>query len=388
MIRFYLCLFLAGLAFGEPPAALYLTLNETPTSGMTISWLVSKEEQAQGLRFHKMSEETWRQIDVSSISLLHRVPYTLLSIVLHDLEPDQTYEFVLSDSPKPYRFKTLPSTLDRPVTFVTGGDIYHDSLETLTKMNQIAASQNPDFVLLGGDLAYAGSRFSFFEGDDRRWIDFIKCFSETMRKEDGFLIPLVTAIGNHDVNGKYGQTKEKATLYYQLFPQGGYRVLDFGSYLSLWILDSGHSHPIEGKQTEWLEATLKERSSLYKFALYHVPAYPSVRDMNNKYSIQVRKYWVPLFEKGGINVAFENHEHAYKRTHRIRGGQISSDGVLYLGDGAWGVEKARKPKSPKEAWYIAKSLEVPHIHIVTLTKEGIHHQAMSREGNIFDHSKI
>lgn len=386
MIRFILFfLFALQLGFSEP-AAVYLTLSDKPTREMTICWLVPKGQQTEGLKFHKMQEEEWKRQDISSISLLSKIPYTLFTVELNDLEPDQFYEFILDQ--KVYKFKTLPSNLNHSVKFVTGGDVYHDSLDALAKMNRLAALQNPDFVLLGGDLAYAGSRFSFFYGDDLRWIDFIKCWSETMRKGDGTLIPLVTAIGNHDVNGKYGQQEENAVLYYRLFPFGGYRVLDFGSYLSLWILDSGHTHPMDGKQAEWLEATLKQSKSPYKIAVYHVPAYPSVRDMYNKYSVQVRKFWVPLFEKWGMNVAFENHEHAFKRTYRIKDGKRNPDGVLYLGDGAWGVEQARKPKTPSEAWYIAKSAQEAHFHIVTLTEEGIYFEAMNREGKIFDSSKL
>jgi acid phosphatase type 7 len=388
VIRFFLLLCVAGLGFGEP-VAVYLTLNEKPLEGMTICWLIPKEEQVRGLKLHKISDEQWQQKEVSSISLLPKIPYTLLTVELKDLEQNQMYEFVFEENSRPYRFKTLPSSLKkRPVCFVAGGDVYHDTIETLSTMNRLAALQNPDFALLGGDISYAASSFSFLAGDDMRWVDFLKCWSKTMRRGDGSLIPLVTAIGNHDVNGKWGQLEDKAALYYLLFPKGGYRVLDFGSYLSLWILDSGHTHPIEGEQTEWLKETLFARRPLYKFALYHVPAYPSVRDVHNKYSTQVRKFWVPLFEKGGIDVAFENHEHAYKRTYRIRDGIRSPDGVLYLGDGAWGVDKPRTPKTPDEAWYLAESQGIAHIHIVTLTEEGIYLEAMNREGKIFDRCKL
>lgn len=43
----------------------------------------------------------------------------------------------------------------------------------------------------------------------------------------------------------------------------------------------------------------------------------------------------PLFEEYELTAAFENHDHTYKRTHRIRDGWWIPRGVLYLGDGAW-----------------------------------------------------
>lgn len=377
---------LGQLGFSEP-AAVYLTYHEKPEERITICWLVPKKEGVEVLKFHQLNDEAWHQVNAHPIALPASIPYTFYRIELEGLKPDQSYEFVLPEHKEPYLFKTLQAELNKPLRFVVGGDVYHDSLDDLKKMNRTAASQNPDFVLLGGDLSYSGSRFSFLSGDDGRWIDFIKSWSSTMKRGDGHLIPLVTAIGNHDVNGKYGQTPHQAHLYYLFFPSGpnGYRVLDFASYLSLWILDTGHTHPIEGAQTAWLKSTLENHPpTLYKFALYHVPAFPSFRSMNNKRSFAVRTAWVPLFEKYGLDVAFENHEHAYKRTHRLKNGRKDPDGVLYLGDGAYGVEKARKPKTPEELWFLAKSAQESHFHLVTLEKDAVHFEAINQEGKVFD----
>ncbi len=55
-------------------------------------------------------------------------------------------------------------------------------------------------------------------------------------------------------------------------PQG-YNVLDCGNYLSLLLLDSGHTHPVEGAQTDWLKQTLAARQHVsHVFPVYHVPA--------------------------------------------------------------------------------------------------------------------
>ncbi|MCC5790859.1 MAG: hypothetical protein JJT75_14615 [Opitutales bacterium] len=43
-------------------------------------------------------------------------------------------------------------------------------------------------------------------------------------------------------------------------------------------------------------------------------------------SILVREHWIPLFDaQTNIQVAFENHEHTYKRTPPIRGLEVSRD---------------------------------------------------------------
>ena len=64
---------------------------------------------------------------------------------------------------------------------------------------------------------------------------------------DGRLIPMVACIGNHEVDGGYGKPREKAPFFYALFdglfPETGYATLDFGDYLSLVLLDTGHTSP-------------------------------------------------------------------------------------------------------------------------------------------------
>ena len=165
----------------------------------------------------------------------------------------------------------------------------------------------------------------------------------------------------------------------------GYNVLDFGGYLSLILLDSGHTNPIQGTQTEWLKQVLAQRKQVpHKFAVYHVPAYPSYRSYNAPPSRSIRKNWVPLFEQYGLAAAFENNDHAYKRTHPILRGRAQARGILYLGDGAWSVANVRTPKTPKQAWYIAKSSATQYFMVVTL--DGMHRsfKAFTPDGLLID----
>jgi hypothetical protein len=60
----------------------------------------------------------------------------------------------------------------------------------------------------------------------------------------------------------------------------------------------------------------------------------------------IREHWCPLFDEYGVQLAFEHHDHAYKRTYPIRKGTVDPRGVVYLGDGAWGVTvRKRMPKA-------------------------------------------
>ena len=209
-------------------------------------------------------------------------------------------------------------------------------------------------------------------------------WKEDMVTSEGFMIPFLAAIGNHDVNGCYDQPKKNAPFFYALFAfpgEQGYNALDFGNYLSVISLDSGHNNPVSGAQTEWLSRAMEERKSIpHKFAFYHIPAYPSVRKFSSERSRVERQNWIPIFEKFSVAAAFEHHDHAYKRTHPILKNKIDPNGVLYFGDGAWGVEDPRRPR--KNVWYIAIAKQERHFHLVTLQGMNRYYQGIKSNGQV------
>jgi hypothetical protein len=382
----FLFLFTPLFLFGAPQAV-YLTWGSSPESSMTVHWLSSINEKEESLTlFH---EGKCFSFQATSVILPTDTTYLVHKATLSHLKSDTVYQFKLKGETL-YKFKTMPKTLENPITFVVGGDCYHDSLDLLNQMHKLAAKKNPHFALIGGDIAYASSVFSFMPENTKRWIEWIEAYSKTMIREDGTLIPLIGAIGNHDVNGRYSQTPEMAKTFYTLFstmpgPQG-YAVLDFSDYMSLFVLDSGHTHPIEGVQTKWLEEALSKRGDRkYKFALYHVPAYPSCRKMSTLMSPEIREHFVPLFEKYQLTAAFEHHDHGYKRTFPLKEGKrVTSKGVVYIGDGGFGVESPRMARPQEEIPLIEKTASKTHFIFATLRDKGLEVEAIDKEGAVFD----
>src|SRR5436305_1801970 len=123
--------------------------------------------------------------------------------------------------------------------------------------NRQTARQDPMFALSGGDLGYDNGKPVAVS------LAILRNYSKHMVGRDGRLIPMLACIGNHEVDGGYNKPREKAPFFYSLFdglfPETGFATLDFGSYLSLVLLDTGHTTPIDGEQAAWLEETLKAR---------------------------------------------------------------------------------------------------------------------------------
>lgn len=387
---FSICFFILGNSCWADLSqeTIYLTWQQNPSTTMTIQWISHFHEKQSVVLYHsRQGEQKWQKVTGEILEFPHASQYLIHRVELKNLQSNTEYVFKVVPYIEEYCFLTAPARLDKELRFVVGGDMYHDDIPTLVKTNQKAAQVSPLFALIGGDIAYAVKSSSCSLQLIDRWIDWIKAWHRYMVTPQGNLIPVISAIGNHDLNGGYDQTPAQATVFSSLFPMPGkriYNVLDFQSYLSIFILDSGHANPIAGQQKDWLCTVLSERQQvLHRLAIYHIPAYPSVRDFKNKYSIDIRNNWVPLFEQWGVQVVFEHHDHAYKRTYPLLKGRIHPEGIVYLGDGGWGVDEPRKLKG-KILPYLAKFASARHFITVTLTPSQQEFKSINDQGQILD----
>ena len=346
---------------------------------MVIHWHSSAKSPESLVTYHQEGGHGWQSSPGSSLRLPNSD--TLVHTVeLTGLNPDTRYRFRSGEGDE-HLFRTCPRTLDRPLKFAVGGDAYF-YLYLLRKMNREIARCDPDFVVVGGDIAYTHNHKSLFKGknwEEKRWTTFFREWKKEMVAPDGRLIPMVVLVGNHDV-----KARTPGNLFFSLFaaPEDGhpYREIQFGDYLGLFCLDTGHIAPIEGRQTEWLKGALSESRATWKIPIYHVAAYPSVYKFESAVPTKIRQCWVPLFEKHGVRIAFEHHNHAYKRTHPLKGDKIDPEGVVYLGDGSWGVS----PRKPEERWYLAKIAQTNCFWLVTLSEGGCHLRSMGRDGKTIE----
>ncbi len=382
------CLVIGATAAVESkgPSILYLTWLHDPTTTMTVQWHSADTDSTSQISYRKVGDENWQMKEgiFAQISKTNRRVHT---VELDGLDPGSDYQFRLVGRKGEYYFRTLPTTLTKPVKFVVGGDAYN-YYSTFCKMNAKIASCDPDFVVVGGDIAYTNSRKALFKGkawELKRWCTFLKEWKSKMVTSDGRLIPFLVVIGNHDIKALTMRPKSQHFLFYELFalqePGKSYRVFDAGDYLSLFLLDTGHSYHIAGSQAEWLTKALSSRESVpYKMAAYHIGAYPSVYPYHGSTPKEIRSEWSPIFEKYHLNVAFEHHNHAYKRTFPLKAEKIDPEGVVYMGDGSWGVS----PRKPKQLWYLEVAKQTNAVCLVTLDGGKSCIEAVDIRGNIID----
>jgi acid phosphatase type 7 len=381
---------------GEQPTGVFLTWRGDPSTTMIVDWHTEAAVPGAALQYRPAGERRWRSRATTAVPfpnsdrLIHRVELT-------GLRPDASYEFRLGEGWRSYTFRTMPRRASRPVRFVAAGDVRH-TMEMMEATGRQAAVYDPDFVMWGGDLAYADG----LPERVGRWYEFFDAIRNTLVTPEGRVIPILLALGNHEVAGSYhfridGYRQDDATRqritssFFDMFAtpgQPGYGVVDFGDYMSVVLLDTDHTNPVAGEQTAWLERTLRERQQVpHVFPIYHVPGYPSVRVFDGEVSQRVREHWVPLFERYGVRVVFENHDHAYKRTHPLRGGERHPDGVVYIGDGAWGVgvrEIGRDWPDGQRPPYLERGESVRHFILGEVRGAERRFIMVDEEGTVFD----
>lgn len=357
--------------------AIYLTFGQDPSTTMVVTWHGSQDQNQLSLREGK----AWKTYEAKTSKMGASAIY-IHRLYIDGLAPDAAYRFKVSGDTEEFLFKTMPDTLNRKVKFAVGGDVYR-FLYLFRRIGEQIAAQDPDFIVVGGDIGYTKGNTTLFKDKNwevKRWGTFFKEWKTHMRGKDGRLLPMVVVLGNHDIQDP------KTDLFFDLFyypkTRKAFDVHDFGDYLSLFILDTGHATPIRGEQTSWLEQSLQQRENrVCKMAAYHVAAYPSVYPYEGAKPKEIRSTWVPLFEKYGIKLCFEHHNHAYKRTFPLYQGKVDPKGILYIGDGAWGVE----PREPKKRWYLAKAAAINYFSLITLDeKNSVKIEAFGLEGQTVD----
>ena len=376
------------------PDTLFLTWQRDPTTTMTVQWVGDEDATDDTTIYYTPAVrpffDTAKPVWIEAKTSAKPFPLTELTnfrAELTGLTPGTEYKMKIGKNSRVYKFRTMPAKATNDFTFISGGDAGVNP--HVIENNKQAAKQDPQFAVIGGDLAYDNGVSS------KTYLAWLRDYSKYMVDTKGRLIPMLVCIGNHEVKGAYNKTRAEAPFFFAhfdgLFKDTSYAAVDFGDYLSLVLLDTGHTAKIGGDQTDWLDKALAARTERdHLIVVNHVPCYPSFRPAEAPAGSTVlagtgaeqRKNWVPLFEKHNVDLVLEHHDHTFKRTHPMKDGLKDKNGILYLGDGSWG--KLRNASKAESRSYIAHASTSYHITVHRLEGEKRYHMALEEGGKIVD----
>jgi predicted phosphodiesterase len=136
-------------------------------------------------------------------------------------------------------------------------------------------------------------------------------------KEEG--VEIAATLGNHDVEG--GEAKEVMDLLD--IPASWYR--ERVGDAELFVLDGNRVG--DPRQTQWLRDALQGSDRGWQIAVFHQPAFSCSKHGSTR---AVVREWVPLFEKHGVDLVLNGHDHNYQR--------FESEAVTYVVTGGGGAE--------------------------------------------------
>lgn len=300
------------------PRQIVLTWQNSPQTTMTITWRTDQKGEKSLAYFSSdgnLAILDYQNQEAETFTFEETAAW-IHSVELTGLNPGETYWAVLQTDEyrsEKFSFRTAPAESE-DLVFVVGADAQdvRTHMDTIREVFKKAAQEDPDFFIYSGD-------FVNDELSDLEWDLFFDVWHELMITDEGRRIPLIPAIGNHEVVAGYGGNKELAVFYYNRFklpePEK-YYALQFGPDLTIISLDSNHTSPIDGEQLSWLESTLEEhQDSKWIFAHYHDGAWWGKDRMPAK----LRAKWIPLFEEYGVDLVHNGHSHTYIKTVPIFG---------------------------------------------------------------------
>lgn len=306
----------------EAPDQVCLTWSGDPATTQAVNWRTSTTTEDGWVEYRAKGTEETSEVSAERLltedKMLKNDPrihrYTAY---LKELSPGTEYEYRAGSKDKGiwtdwYSFKTAPAAVE-PYQFLYLGDA-QVGIEYYGELLHRAhgAYPNAAFHIVAGDLVNSGACRN-------EWDEFFHASTGVFNHKT-----LLPCLGNHDY-----QKQDVPSIYLDSFalPLNGpagfppERAFSF-TYSNTFFVVLDSNRPAE-EQSEWLDQELAASQATWKIALYHHPAYSSAPHRDND---GVLEHWCPLFDKHGVDIALQGHDHAYLRTYPMRGGKRAADG--------------------------------------------------------------
>ncbi len=140
------------------------------------------------------------------------------------------------------------------------------------------------------------------------------------------------------------------------------------------------------RMLSWLENDLQNATAPWRVAYFHHLPYPLDHHLDDPYCANVRRMFVPVLEKYGVQLVFVGHEHIYERTKPLVSDApvTAGRGTVYITTGgAGGIGHDVQPRD-----FVARSYAVYHYLRVEADDSKITVNAVDANGKVFDTSVL
>ena len=255
-------------------------------------------------------------------------------------------------------FRTFPDSADAPIAFIAFGDT-RTQHSVHARIAERLAAEDPDFVVSTGDLVGDGR-------DPADWEIFFRTAGAMLRET-----PFFPAVGNHDARGVLNET-----MLDRWFGRARYYEVPVGPVILLFA-DTTLAYGGGSRQRAWLErrltaarAAVDAGKASWIVMVHHHPAFSSARHGSDA---SVQRELVPLYERHGVHLVLNGHDHVYERLER--------NGITYLVTGGGGAPLYAFDEPLPESQVRVRS---HHYVRIAADRDRLELTAVDLDGNVLD----
>jgi 3',5'-cyclic AMP phosphodiesterase CpdA len=361
------------------PDRILLTWSEDPCTTRDVTWQCDTLSKQGTLQYFNLSLTKDTIILPSSRRVIKTSggAAAYYRVGIKDLKSGQKYSYRVGNNGKWsnwYTFKTCSSS-DSAYSFIFIGDVQDSINGKSGDLFRKAYASLPDaaFILFIGDMIE--------RPHDEYWKEFFREGGDIFRT-----IPVVASPGNHEYHKAIIQKIDPRWMAHFSFPQNGpkeflgrvcYWDYDDTRYISM---DTNGMQGISSSliQRNWLKKVLENTKQRWKVVIMHHPLYSTTRGQD--YFIE-RALFKPLFDKYGVDLVLQGHDHAYGRSAHIPNSAFpEKQGPVYVVTHA--SPKLYDIKFSKEMDRLGTNTQM--YQLISVSKDSICYRAYTFEGTYYD----
>jgi acid phosphatase type 7 len=332
----------------------------TPT-GVEVVWQ-TYEPATTVLRFGPAGGPLGVVVRDAALQRRHAVP-------IRDLLPGAAYSYQWESDGKQGAVSAFRTPAAGPDRFSFGviGDFGIGTPAARANLRRMSADPAVDLAITTGDNAQIYGT----EDEYRRFV--LGPLRDLIATK-----PFWPSVGNHDYYNLQNY------LRFFALPNGGlYYSFTYGGVLFV-ALDSTR---FDGRQRSWLRAQLSASAARCKVAYVHHPLWSSGRGYKGHTRHLRRARFVPILQRGGVDLVLNGHMQNYERSKPLRSGRRSNRGIVYIVTGGGGASLNPFVTKRRPKWSARRGIFYHRLRIA-VDRHTFRGKAIDSAGNTRDRFRV
>ena len=371
------------------PDRVILTWSDDPATTQSVTWRtdvsvkkafaeIAPAEGSPDFRLHTDSILAVTELLVTDNNAAH-----FHSATFTGLEPGKKYAYRVGQGEhwsEWFHFQTAEDK-DKPFAFLYFGDAQNEIKSMWSRCIRDAYSKMPDidFMIHAGDLINTAH-------SDADWGEWFHAGGWIYGMKPSLATP-----GNHEYARPSEQDEQRELTKFWgasfTLPRNGppelaetayymdYQDVRFISLNTMAMYVDSTTVPL---QRAWLEEVLKNNENRWTIVTHHHPVYSAADDRSNPI---VRQTFQPLYEKYGVDLVLQGHDHSYARGHNLRYGEMHYDkGPVYVVS----VSGPKMYKLSFDEWMERVASNLQLYQLIQIDGKRLQYQAFTATGELYD----